>query len=194
VEMHGRRGSRNTLLAGSHVRGDDQRFGELIICAGYTPPRNNRVVYPNAVYLYRDERYTPPRNNRVVYPTTPHILLGGWYTPPRNNRVVYRNRPPDAARYRYTPPRNNRVVYLLQGLPVRGGWYTPPRNNRVVYPAALYLPILHRYTPPRNNRVVYRWTLCYHCRDGEDNVQSLHTFSVAVSYSATSHRAFSTCL
>jgi len=25
-------------------------------------------------------------------------------------------------------------------------------------------------------------------------VQSLHTFSAAVSYSATSHRAFSTCL
>ena len=27
------------------VRGDDQHFGELNTCAGYTPPRNNRVVY-----------------------------------------------------------------------------------------------------------------------------------------------------
>ena len=31
--MHGRRGSRNTLLAGLHVRGDTGTFGELNTCA-----------------------------------------------------------------------------------------------------------------------------------------------------------------
>ncbi len=29
MEMHGRRGSRNTLLAGNYVRGDTSAFGEL---------------------------------------------------------------------------------------------------------------------------------------------------------------------
>ena len=67
MEMHGRRGSRNTLFAGSHVRGDDQRFGELNTCAGYTAPGNNRVVYREVCCRLRDEWYTPPRNNRVVY-------------------------------------------------------------------------------------------------------------------------------
>ena len=148
--MHGRRGSRNTLFAGSHVRGDDQRFGELNTCAGYTAPGNNRVVYQ----------------------TLSVISDIWWYTAPGNNRVVYRE-----------------VCCRL-----RDEWYTPPRNNRVVYHKMPHVEFEERYTPPRNNGVVYRWTLCYHCRDGEDNVQSLHTFSAAVSYSATSHRAFSTCL
>ena len=54
MEMHGRRGSRNTLLAGFYVRGDDQHFGELNTYSGYTPPRNYRVVYPklNAEFAF----------------------------------------------------------------------------------------------------------------------------------------------
>ena len=91
MEMLGRRGSRNTLFAGSHVRGDDQHFGELNTCAGYTPPRNNRVVYPRCRPAPRWPRYTPPRNNRVVYPFVQayrtytgkhHPEITGLYTPP----------------------------------------------------------------------------------------------------------------
>ena len=54
-------------MAGLHVRGDTGTFGELNTCAGYTPPRNNRVVYRYACIIIDEARYTPPRNNRVVY-------------------------------------------------------------------------------------------------------------------------------
>jgi hypothetical protein len=50
-----------------YVRGGDQHFGELNTCAGYTPPRNNRVVYPVISEKQREDWYTPPGNNRVVY-------------------------------------------------------------------------------------------------------------------------------
>ena len=60
MEMHGRRGSRNTLLAGLHVRGDTGTFGELNTYAGYTPPGNNRVVYHSTAPLTPWGRYTPP--------------------------------------------------------------------------------------------------------------------------------------
>ena len=74
------------------VRGDDQHFGELNTCAGYTPPGNNRVVYQHCRFCFTLEGYTPPRNYRVVYPKLNaefafvlgihHPEITGLYTPP----------------------------------------------------------------------------------------------------------------
>ena len=156
-----------------YVRGGNQRFGELNTCAGYTPPGNNRVVY----------QYCHSHSGRGCGIHHPEIT--GLYT-----KYVY-------AEGKKTGIHHPEITGLYTITPRKDGsrlGYTPPRNNRVVYHKMPHVEFEERYTPPRNNGVVYRWTLCYHCRDGEDIVQSLHTFSAAVSYSATSHRAFSTCL
>ena len=45
MEMHGRRGSRNTLLVGSHVRGGDQHFrGTEYLCWVYTTQKQQGCI------------------------------------------------------------------------------------------------------------------------------------------------------
>ena len=60
-------------MAGLHVRGDDQHFGELNM-----PVRG--IHHPEITGLY------------TITPRKDGSRLG--YTPPRNNRVVYHSHPP----------------------------------------------------------------------------------------------------